>query len=46
MRYIVADKPAWGTGEGLLVLEEVQLAGKSRVTGEAFLRGAKTWLSV
>ena len=45
MRYIVADKPAWGTGEGLLVLEEVQLDGKSRVTGEAFLRGPRTWLS-
>lgn len=45
MRYVIEDKPAWGTGEGLLVLEEVQLAGKSRVTGEAFLRGAKAWLS-
>ncbi len=43
-RYIVDDKPAWGTGEGLLVLEEVQLAGKSRVSGEAFLRGVKGWL--
>lgn len=44
-RYIFEDKPAWGTGEGLLILEEVQLAGKSRVSGEAFLRGAKNWLS-
>lgn len=44
-RVVVDDKPAWGTGEGLLVLGEVQLAGKSRVSGEAFLRGAKNWLS-
>jgi methionyl-tRNA formyltransferase len=44
-RLVVDDKPAWGTGEGLLVLDEVQLAGKSRVSGEAFLRGAKNWLS-
>jgi methionyl-tRNA formyltransferase len=43
-RLVVDDQPAWGTGEGLLVLEEVQLAGKSRVSGEAFLRGAKNWL--
>jgi methionyl-tRNA formyltransferase len=42
-RLIVDEKPAWGTGEGLLVLNEVQLAGKSRVNGEAFLRGAKNW---
>ena len=45
IRYVVEDKPAWGTGEGLLVLAEVQLAGKSRVSGEAFLRGAKNWLA-
>ena len=45
-RYIYDDQPAWGTGEGLLVLEEVQLAGKTRVSGAAFLRGAKDWLSM
>lgn len=44
-RYVYQDQPAWGTGEGLLVLEEVQLAGKSRISGEAFLRGAKNWIS-
>jgi methionyl-tRNA formyltransferase len=44
-RRVVDDRPAWGTGKGLLVLDEVQLAGKSRVSGEAFLRGAKNWLS-
>lgn len=43
-RLIVEDKPAWGTEEGLLVLDEVQLAGKGRVDGESFLRGAKNWI--
>jgi methionyl-tRNA formyltransferase len=44
-RYIVDQKPAWGTGEGLLVLDQVQLAGKTCVSGEAFLRGAKNWIN-
>ncbi len=43
-RYIYEDRPAWGTAEGWLVLDEVQLAGKSKVSGEAFLRGAKDWI--
>jgi methionyl-tRNA formyltransferase len=42
-RLIVDGLPAWGTGEGLLVLDEVQLAGRGRVNGEAFLHGAKNW---
>lgn len=42
---IVRDQPAWGTKEGLLVLDELQLAGKQRVSGAEFLRGAKDWLS-
>jgi methionyl-tRNA formyltransferase len=44
-RYILEDLPAWGTESGLLVLDEVQLAGKSRVSGEAFLHGAKDWVN-
>lgn len=44
-RYIVDEKPAWGTVNGLLVLDEVQTAGKSRVSGEEFLRGARDWIS-
>jgi methionyl-tRNA formyltransferase len=43
-RYIVDEKPAWGTSDGLLVLDEVQLEGKSRVKGRAFLNGAKNWV--
>jgi len=44
-RYIVDEKPAWGTSEGLLVLDEVQLAGKSRMSGMDFLHGAKDWIN-
>lgn len=43
-RVVVDDKPAFGTLKGVLVLEEVQLAGKSRVSGADFLRGAKNWV--
>ncbi|MDY6874330.1 MAG: methionyl-tRNA formyltransferase, partial [Chloroflexota bacterium] len=42
-RLIVDELPAWGTAKGLLVLDEVQLAGRGRVEGEAFLHGAKNW---
>jgi methionyl-tRNA formyltransferase len=35
--------PAVGTGQGLLVLDEVQPAGKKPMTGEVFLRGARGW---
>ncbi|MFL7813779.1 MAG: methionyl-tRNA formyltransferase [Anaerolineales bacterium] len=35
--------PAVGTGEGILVLEELQLAGKSRLTGQDFLNGTPSW---
>jgi methionyl-tRNA formyltransferase len=35
--------PAWGTGEGLLVLDEVQPAGKKTMPGSVFLNGARTW---
>jgi len=44
-RTIGEDKPAWGTAKGLLVLDEVQAAGKSRVSGEEFLHGAKDWIN-
>jgi methionyl-tRNA formyltransferase len=39
------DFPAIGTQNGLLVLDEVQPAGKQTMPGEVFLRGARTWLS-
>jgi len=44
-RYIMNEKPAWGASEGLLVLDEVQLAGKSRMSGMDFLHGAKDWIN-
>jgi methionyl-tRNA formyltransferase len=35
--------PAVGTSGGLLVLDQVQPAGKKSMPGEVFLRGAKDW---
>jgi methionyl-tRNA formyltransferase len=37
------DQPSVGTGEGLLILEEVQPAGKKPMSGKAFLAGARHW---
>lgn len=37
---VMADAPAVGTAEGLLHLDVVQPAGKSEMSGAAFLRGA------
>lgn len=44
-RYVVDGQPAWGTISGLLVLDEVQIAGKNRVSGRSFLFGARNWLN-
>jgi len=44
-RAVVGEHPAWGTHHGLLVLDELQMAGKQRVSGAEFFRGAKDWLS-
>ena len=38
--------PAVGTSESLLILDEVQPAGKKSMPGEVFLRGAKDWISI
>ena len=35
--------PAVGTSDGLLLLEEVQPAGKKNMSGKAFLAGARNW---
>jgi methionyl-tRNA formyltransferase len=43
-RLIVAGCPAVGTSEKILVLEEVQPAGKKSMPGKAFLAGAKDWI--
>jgi methionyl-tRNA formyltransferase len=40
---ILEGLPAVGTGQGLLVLDEVQPAGKKPMQGEVFLRGARGW---
>ncbi len=42
-RIIVEGFPAIGTGQGILILEEVQPAGKKPMTGKAFLAGARNW---
>jgi len=36
--------PAISTAEGLLVLEEIQPAGKKPLEGRTFLRGARNWI--
>jgi methionyl-tRNA formyltransferase len=40
---VVKGLPAIGTGEGLLILDEVQPAGKKPMPGDVFLRGARGW---
>jgi methionyl-tRNA formyltransferase len=42
-RIIHQDAPAVSTSDGLLVLEEVQPAGKKTMSGKAFLAGARDW---
>jgi methionyl-tRNA formyltransferase len=42
-RLITEGRPALGTGEGILILEEVQPAGKKSMPGRAFLTGARDW---
>ena len=42
-RLIVQNQPAVGAQGGLLVLEEVQPAGKKSMSGRSFLAGARNW---
>jgi len=42
-RLIVQDQPAVGARGGLLILDEVQPAGKKSMNGKAFLTGARDW---
>ena len=42
-RLVVQDLPAVGAGDGILILEEVQPAGKKPMSGKAFLAGARQW---
>ena len=43
-RLIVQNQPAVGAGGGVLVLDEVQPAGKKSMSGKSFLAGARGWL--
>jgi methionyl-tRNA formyltransferase len=42
-RLLHRDQPAVGANGGLLVLEEVQPAGKKSMSGKAFLAGTRGW---
>ncbi len=42
-RIVVAGRPAVGAGEGILIFEVVQPAGKKPMPGKAFLSGARNW---
>jgi methionyl-tRNA formyltransferase len=42
-RLVVDGLPAVGAGQGCLVLDEVQPAGKKAMSGKDFLRGARGW---
>lgn len=42
-RGVVDGNPAVGTSNGMLVLDEVQPAGKKRMDGKSFLAGARDW---
>lgn len=42
-RVIFDEKPALGTKRGCLILDEVQMAGKKRISGEDFLNGTPNW---
>ena len=44
-RLIVQDQPAVGARGGLLILDEVQPAGKKPMSGKSFLSGARGWIS-
>ncbi len=41
---IYQGKPAFATSKGLLVLEELQPAGKKPMPGKNFLQGARNWM--
>jgi methionyl-tRNA formyltransferase len=42
-RLIVQNQPAVGARGGILILEEVQPAGKKSMSGKSFLAGARHW---
>jgi methionyl-tRNA formyltransferase len=42
-RLVSEGMPAVGTSNGILILDEVQPAGKKPMDGTAFLAGARQW---
>ena len=44
MRLVVQGQPAVGAGGGILVLDEVQPAGKKSMSGKSFIAGARNWV--
>jgi methionyl-tRNA formyltransferase len=42
-RFVYGDQPAVGAGNGILILDEVQPAGKKSMSGKSFLGGARHW---
>lgn len=44
-RFTREGRPAIQTPDGVLVLEEVQPAGKKSMSGKSFLSGARNWIS-
>lgn len=45
VRIVHQDQPAIGTLKGVIILDEVQPAGKKVMPSTAFLRGAKDWIN-
>jgi len=43
-RLVYQDQPAVGAGGGLLILDEVQAAGRKSMSGKSFLAGARNWV--
>ena len=45
-RLLYRDQPAVGARDGLLILDEVQPAGKKSMSGKSFLGGARQWVTL
>lgn len=45
VRFIIDKYPAIGTGEGVLILIEVQPTGKNSMDGKSYILGARDWVS-
>ena len=41
---IIEERPAMMTGEGILIFDELQPAGKKSMPGKLFLQGARNWV--